>query len=98
MSSWRVNAVQTEKSAGGPHEHISSVRVSNSGSATDGIWLTRSTVVHDIRTGGDDYYTLGGGSRAAVRVVTCPLCTFADYLRSEHDLTTADNLLSLPRS
>jgi hypothetical protein len=98
MSSWRVNAVLTEKSATGSHEHISNVRVSNSGSSTDGIWLTRSTVVHDIRTGGDDYYTMGGGSRAAVKVVTCPLCTFSDYLRSERDLTTADNLLALPRA
>ncbi len=98
MSSWRINAIHTEKSAPGSHEHISAVHVSNSGNPTTGVWLSRDTVARDIRTGGDDYYTLGGGTKARVQVVTCPLCTFADYLRTERDRTTADNLLSLPRS
>lgn len=97
MSSWRVNAIATEKAATGSHEHISDVHVSNTGSATAGIWLTRATVVQDIRTGGDDYYTQADETRAAVKVVECPLCTFKDYLRSEKDKTTADNLLALPR-
>lgn len=93
MSSWRVNKVRTEKSSTGSHDHISAVHASNSGSATEGIWLSRATVVGDIRTSGDDYYTLAGGSRAAVKVVQCPNCTFSDYLRSERDKTTADNLM-----
>jgi hypothetical protein len=97
MSSWRINAVATEKSVTGSHEHISEVHVSNSGSASEGIWLSRATVVQDIRSEGDDYYTLAGASRAVVKVVDCPLCSFKDYLRSERDATTADNLLALPR-
>lgn len=97
MSSWRVNGIDTERSASGSHEHISAVHVSNAGSATEGIWLARATVVADIRGNGDDYYTLVGSARAAVKVVGCPHCTFGDYLRSERDATTADNLLALPR-
>jgi hypothetical protein len=97
VSSWRVNAIATEQSVSGTHEHISEVHVSNSGSATDGIWLSRGIVVADIRNSGDDYYTLVDENRAAVKVVECPGCTFKDYLRSEKDKTTADNLLALPR-
>ncbi len=97
MSSWRVNAVHTEPSSDRGHEHISGVHVSSSGKATSGIWLSRATVVSDIGSGGDDYYVEAGGSRAKVVVVHCPLCRFGDYLRTERDRTTADNLLSLPR-
>jgi hypothetical protein len=97
VSSWRINAIDTERSSSGWHEHISAVRASNTGSSSEGIWLSRATVVKDIRSGGDDYYTEAGASHATVEVVSCPLCAFADYLRSERDATTADNLLSLPR-
>jgi hypothetical protein len=62
------------------------------------MWVSRTTVVRDLRAGGDDYYAELGGSRAAVKVVQCPLCLYGDYLRSERDTTTADGLLSLPRS
>jgi Protein of unknown function (DUF3892) len=98
MSSWGVNAVATEKSGSGDHDHISRVHVSNTGSATTGVWLSRATVVEDIRNGRDDYYTQADGIKAAVKVVECPLCDFRDYLRSERDKTTADNLLALPRT
>jgi hypothetical protein len=97
MSSRRVNAIATVKSATGSHEQISDLHVSNTGSATSSIWLTRATVAQDIRTGGDDYYTLADGTSAAVKVVECPLCSFKDYLRSERDKTTADKLLAQPR-
>jgi hypothetical protein len=98
VSSWRVNAIHTELSSDGLHEHISEVKASSAGSATAGIWLSRATVVTDIRSGGDDYYTEAAGNRAKINVVRCPRCTFPNYLRSERDATTADNLLSLPRN
>jgi hypothetical protein len=97
MSSWRVNAVHTEPSSDRGHEHISAVHASSVGDPKSGVWLSRATVVNDISSGGDDYYVDAGGSRAKVVVVHCPLCTFTDYLRTEKDATTADNLLSLPR-
>jgi hypothetical protein len=98
MSSLLVNAIATEPSGNGAHEHIRQVRASATGGAFDGIWVSRATVVRDLRTGGDAYYTEAGGSRAAIKVVQCPLCSYSHYLRSERDTTTADNLLSLPRS
>ncbi|MBF6606084.1 MAG: DUF3892 domain-containing protein [Chloroflexi bacterium] len=56
------------------------------------------TVVSDLhQPGGDRYYTDAGGTRANVVVVTCPSCTFNDYLRTDPDRTTSNNLLSLPR-
>jgi hypothetical protein len=91
MASFQVTGVRTEKSADGYHEHISAVQIN---------WatlLSRQTVMSDIRSGGDSYYTVGGGQRADVEVVTCPNCTFRDYLKTKADRTTADNLLSLPR-
>jgi hypothetical protein len=92
MASYQVTGVRTEKSADGYHEHISHVRCGSTNTI-----LPRQTVVNDIRTGGDSYYTLGAGQRAEVEVVTCPKCTFRDYLKTKPDKTTADNLLSLPR-
>ena len=92
MASYQVTGVRTEKSADGYHEHISHVRC-----GTSGMILPRQTVVNDIRSGGDSYYTIGGGQTAEVEVVTCPKCTFRDYLKTKADKTTADNLLSLPR-
>jgi hypothetical protein len=91
MASYQVTGVRTEKSADGYHDHISAVQINR-----DGI-LPRQTVVNDIRSGGDSYYTLGGGQKADVEVVRCPKCTFRDYLKTKPDRTTADNLLSLPR-
>jgi hypothetical protein len=91
MANFHVTGVRTEKSGDGYHEHISAVQIN---------WATilpRQTVVNDIRSGGDSYYTQGGGQRAEVEVVSCPNCTFRDYLKTKADKTTADNLLSLPR-
>jgi hypothetical protein len=92
MSNFRITGVRLEPSTDGRHEHISHVQIG--GSAI----LRRQTVVDDLRsTGGDRYYTQVNGVTANVEVVRCPGCTFNDYLRTDRDSTTADNLLSLPR-
>jgi prephenate dehydrogenase len=36
-------------------------------------------------------------ARAEVIVVSCPICSYRDYIKTVRDFTTADNLLSLPR-
>lgn len=95
MSTFQVTGIRTEQSSSGYHEHISHV-----GIGTGSVLLTRQTVVNDIRApGGDRYYTQVNGHRADVVVVGCPTsgCTFRDYLRTEADSTTTNNLLSLPR-
>jgi hypothetical protein len=97
MSSWRINAIHTDASSDRSHQHISAVHASSGGHPTSGVWLSRTTVINDIRSGRDSYYVDAGGSRTTVVVVRCPLCNFADYLRTEKDATTADNLLSQPR-
>ncbi len=92
MAVFRITGVRTERSANGTHEHISDVRIGA------GSILRRDTVVSDLRSpSGDRYYTEVAGRRASVAVVSCPLCDFRDYLRTEADSTIANNLLSLPR-
>jgi hypothetical protein len=92
-TNFQINGVRTEKPYGATHEHITHVRLAATGSI-----LRRQTVVNDLRNPyGDRYYTKVGQARANVIVVRCPLCTFRDYIKTEADRTTADNLLSLPR-
>jgi uncharacterized protein DUF3892 len=93
MATFQINGVRTEQSPGATHEHISHVRL-----AATGTIFPRSTVIKDLRDPyGDRYYTKVGQARANVIVVGCPLCSFGDYIKTEADGTTADNLLSLPR-
>lgn len=92
MASLEITAVHTESSStGGYHEHIAKVRCS------DGTTWSRATVITDIRTGRDSYYTYGGGYYADVIVRGCPCCGYGDYITTTPDSTTANNLLSLPR-
>ena len=81
MSRFEITGVRTESSPSGYHEHISHVRIG----AANNI-LRRETVVDDIRSGGAD-----------VVVVRCSDCTFNDYLRTDPDKTSKNNLLSLPK-
>jgi hypothetical protein len=88
----QVTGVRTEFGPDGRHEHISHVRIGPAGI------LPRQTVVNDLRDpNGDRYYTEVNGRRANVIVVSCPVCSFRDYLRTDADSTTSNNLLSLPR-
>lgn len=87
---YEITKVRTDQGPGASHEHISNVWV--------GFELSRSTVVTDIRTqGGDRYHTNVGGRRANVVVVGCPVCAASDYIRTDADSSTANNLLSLPK-
>lgn len=93
MSTFEITGVRTETTAADPHEHITAVRI-----GTGDAILSRSTVIADLRSAsGDRYRTYGGGKYADVIAVTCPHCTFRDYITTEPDSTTANNLLSLPR-
>jgi len=93
MAKYRIKAVRTEKTADDPHEHITRVRISDSG---DG--LSRATVVADLRNpNGDRYDTYAAGETANVVVRTCPNCTFKDYITTDPDKTKKNNLLSLDR-
>jgi hypothetical protein len=99
MATFQVIAVETEQASYSTHEHISRVQVRSEGSGGTGFCLSRSTVVADIRkSGGDRYYTEVSGRRANVEVVSCPRCTFTDYLRTDADSSTSNNLLSLPKA
>ena len=87
---WQITKVHAEQGPGSAHEHISAVWV--------GFELSRSTVVADIRNPqGDNYYTSVTGHRAEVVVVGCPVCGFSDYIKTDADQYTTNNLLSLPR-
>jgi hypothetical protein len=92
MATYQITEVHTEASSvGGHHEHIAKVRCS------DGTTWSRETVIKDIRYGDDSYYTYGGGAYADVTVGSCPCCSYGDYITTEPDYTTENNLLSLPR-
>jgi hypothetical protein len=94
VATFRIYRVRTERPYGAAHEHITHVDISN----TSGYALPRSTVLADLRKpSGDRYYTLGGGARAEVIAARCPHCTFRDYITTEPDHTTENNLLQLPR-
>jgi Protein of unknown function (DUF3892) len=89
---YSITAVRTEQPDGYSHPHISRVRLS------DGTEETRSQVVTYIRQYGMTYVTSApGGSSARVIVAGCPVCGSGDYITTEPDYTSANNLLSLPR-
>ena len=94
MSTFQITGIGMEASANGLHEHIAKVHIGGA----PGFDLSRQTVVNDIRNPtGDRYYTEAGGTRVSVVAVACPSCTFQDYLRTDPDKTTSNNLLSLPK-
>ena len=90
MATFEITAVHTEEPPGYSHPHITEVEING------GTWLRRSTVIADLeQTDGDRYYTEAGGERANVIAVDCPHCGAGDYITTEPDSTTANNLLSL---
>lgn len=91
MSTFQISAVRTARPPGYTHEHITHVGIGS------GVVLTRQTVINDLRSySGDRYYTYAAGLRADVIVAGCPHCGAGDYITTEPDSTTANNLLSLP--
>jgi hypothetical protein len=94
MATFTITRVRTERPIGAAHEHITYVELNGNSN----LIISRSTVISDIRSPfGDRYITNAGGVRANVIVVGCPICTFSDYITTEPDWTTQNNLLSLPR-
>jgi Protein of unknown function (DUF3892) len=92
MATFEIVKVRTVKPQGAAHEHITAVQVAG------GYEWSKHTVIRDLRDPhGDRYYTWGGGVRANVIVRSCPHCTAHDYITTEPDYTTANNLLHLPR-
>jgi len=93
-STYEITKVRTVRTYGTAHEHISMVELNNDASSR---W-SREAIIRDLRNPyGDRYYTYGGGQYATVIVAGCPYCTSGDYLTTEPDSTTQNNLLSLPR-
>jgi hypothetical protein len=87
-----ITAVRTEQPLGYSHAHIAKVRLS------DGTVETRSQVINYIRQYGMTYYTSAPGvPQARVIVAGCPVCGSGDYITTEPDYTTENNLLDLPR-
>jgi hypothetical protein len=93
VATFEITGVRTVRPAGYDHPHISHVRL-----GTSEYLITRATVIADLRSPwGDRYYTYAAGKRADVIVAGCPVCGFGDYITTEPDWTTENNLLSLPR-
>jgi hypothetical protein len=75
---------------GGGHRHIASLCLS------DGARVTKSQAIADINSGRETYYTYAEGQVARVEVVDrCAQCR-SQYLRTDRDTTTHNNLLELP--
>jgi len=93
MTTLQITGVRTEPGPNTRHDHISYVRID-----TATTLRPRQAVVDNIRNPfGDRYYTQVKGRRANVVVVSCLVCSSRDYLRTDADSTTENNLLSLPR-
>lgn len=91
-ATFEIVKVRTVKPRGAAHEHITDVQLRH------GTVLPREIVIKDLLSpSGDRYYTWACGVRANVVVRDCPHCSASDYITTEPDSTTENNLLSLPR-
>lgn len=89
---YKITEVHTEKPAGYSHPHIEKVKLS------DGTIETRAQVIRYIREMKLTYVTWAVGvPEAKVIVAGCPNCGAGDYLTTEPDSTTENNLLELPK-
>ena len=91
MASYRVDATDKESvSAGGEHRHVVSLCLE------DGRRIPKAVAIRNTRLRAETYSTFRAGQRAEVEVSTqCPLC-YSEYLRTNQDSTTKNNLLELP--
>jgi hypothetical protein len=90
---FRVTGIQTEPSASETHDHVAAVR-----QGTNPKLIGRELIVADLRDpSGDRYYVELPQGTLDIVVASCPICSFAGYLRTSADQNTADLLLSLPR-
>ncbi len=89
-----MTGVRTEPSASETHDHVAAIR-----QGTNPQLIGRALIVSDLRDpAGDRYYVERDQDRVDVVVVPCPICSFAEYLRTTADPVTSDVLLSLPRA
>jgi Protein of unknown function (DUF3892) len=91
VGSYRVDAsAKVDVFVGGSHRHIDAICLE------DRRRLSTSVAIRNIRLHRETYYTLAGGQRADVEVSTqCSLC-YSEYLRTNRDSATRNNLLELP--
>jgi hypothetical protein len=94
VATHEITKVRTERPAGYQHEHIAAVELDRDPFSR----IPRATVIRNLRSPwGDRYFTYGAGRFARVIAVGCHICGFGDYITTEPDTTTDNNLLSLPR-
>lgn len=87
-----VTAVNVVQPIGERFPHIAKVRLSN------GTIETKAQVISYLNLGWQYYtYPPGGAPQAKVIAVSCPSCTYGDYITTEPDSTDDNNLLDLPR-
>jgi hypothetical protein len=91
VASYRVDATQKESiSTGGEHQHIVALCLE------DRRRIPRAVAIRNVRFHAETYYTFRDGLRAEVEVSTqCSRC-YSEYLRTNQDTTTRNNLLELP--
>jgi hypothetical protein len=90
---YSITAVRLEDGPGyGYDPHIAAVRLS------DGTVETRAQVIRYIEELKMTYVTSAPGvPEARVVVGNCPKCSTGDYITTEPDWTTENNLLELPK-
>ena len=91
MGSFRVDATdKVSVFAGGFHQHIDAICLE------DRRRIPRDVAIRNIRLRRETYYTFAHGQRAEVEVSTqCSMC-YSEYLRTNRDSITKNNLLELP--
>jgi hypothetical protein len=82
--------VRKEASASGNHKHISRVKT------TADVEYTRQDVINSINAGNEWFSQSPGGVQARVRVRPCRYGDLTQYIRTDADSTTSDNLDNLP--
>lgn len=93
-NTFRITAVRVETTADDPHEHIARARIGFDTSTG----LSREALVSSLKDArGDRYDTFANGELTAVVLRTCPKCSATDYITTNSEHTTANNLLELPR-
>lgn len=91
MGSFRVDATaKVSVFIGGLHYHIDAICLE------DRRRLSKDVAIRNIRFRTETYYTFADGQRAEVEVSTqCSQC-YSEYLRTNRDSTTKNNLVELP--
>ena len=91
MASYRVDRTDKESVwQGGSHRHIAALCLE------DRRRVPKAKAIANIKSGLETYYTYAGGLRAEVEVASrCSRCS-SEFLRTNRDTTTKNNLLELP--